>query len=166
MNADADRMIRALDLVPHPEGGFFRETFRAPARPDGPPEGSGRVASTAIYFLLPSGVFSAFHRVLRADEIWHHYAGEVVEIHMIRDDGAHTMTLLGDHIADGELPQVIVPAGTLQAARARGSSFALCGCTVAPGFGFEDFVMPPRAELVLRFPEHARVIEELTRSMA
>jgi hypothetical protein len=163
MSSGAERMIERLGLEPHPEGGFFRETFRSPMGLDGLP-GGARNASTAIYFLLPSGTFSAFHEVRGADEIWHHYGGEAVEIHRIRPDGAYDMRVLGAAIGAGEEPQVVVSAGTLQAAIARGASYALCGCTVAPGFDFADFVMPSRAELVRRFPGHEAIIRRLTRA--
>src|SRR5262245_19560011 len=87
MRTAVEEVIRRLGLAPHPEGGFFRETFRAAPRRDGP-SGGARSASTAIYFLLPSGEFSSFHEVRGADEIWHHYFGDAVEIHTIAGDGA------------------------------------------------------------------------------
>jgi uncharacterized protein len=163
MQTGVEEVIRRLELEPHPEGGFFRETFRAPLRIDGA-SGRARLASTAIYFLLPPGEFSAFHEVRDADEIWHHYLGEAVEIHTIAPDGAYAMRVLGADLAVGQEPQVVVGAGTLQAAAPRGRSYALCGCTVAPGFDFADFVMPSRSELVRRFPAHADVIRRLTRA--
>jgi predicted cupin superfamily sugar epimerase len=158
-----EEVIRRLALAPHPEGGFFRETFRAAARREGS-SGGARSTSTAIYFLLPSGEFSAFHEVRGADEIWHHYLGDAVEIHTLASDGAYAMRVLGGDIAAGEEPQLVVSAGTLQAAAPRGAGYALCGCTVAPGFEFADFAMPSRAELIRRFPAHADVIRRLTRA--
>ena len=142
-------MIRALDLAPHPEGGYYRETYRA--------------GSTAIYFLLPAGEFSAFHRLRTSDEMWHHYAGDPVELHTIAPDGTYRVDLLGGAIAHGETPQALVPAGTLQAAIVRGPRWALCGCTVTPAFEFSDFEMPPRGELLARHPSHREAIERLTR---
>ena len=158
------RMVDLLQLSPHPEGGFFRETFRsghilAPAR-----DGGQRRASTAIYFLLPGGVFSAFHVLRGADEIWHHYDGDAVEIHMISPIGDHRSEILGGDLRDGQRPQVVVPAGTLQAAVTRGTGFALCGCTVTPGFDLADFEMPSRAELLGRFPRNEDVIRRFTRT--
>jgi hypothetical protein len=160
MNDEARAVIATLDLKPHPEGGFFRETFRAPLALSAP-QGT-RAASTAIYFLLPAGSFSALHRV-RSDEGWHHYAGDPVDLHLIRDDGSHEVTRLGRDLARGERPQVIVPAEVWQAAVPVGASFALCGCTVAPGFDFADFEMPPRPALVAAFPGLRDLIERLTR---
>jgi predicted cupin superfamily sugar epimerase len=158
---DCTSTAEALGLTPHPEGGLYRETFRAPLLLD-TPQGQ-RHASTAIYFLLPAGSFSALHRV-RSDEVWHHYDGDPVELHTIDEDGVHAQTRLGRDLAAGERPQRIVVAGRWQAAIPVGSRFALCGCTVAPGFDFADFEMPSRAELVERFPQHRALIERLTRS--
>ena len=148
-NPDVMKMVEVLGLAPHPEGGYYRETYRS--------------SSTAIYFLLPAGEFSAFHRLRGSDEIWHHYAGDPVELHTIGPDGAHRVTILGPDLERGERPQAIVPAGTLQAAAVRGERFALCGCTVAPAFEFADFEMPTRAELVAAHPRHESVIRRLTR---
>lgn len=158
--SDTD-VITALRLAPHPEGGFFRETFRAPASVDAP-FGARRAASTAIYFLLRAGDFSAFHAV-QSDEVWHHYLGASLELHTIDPSGRHERVELGPQLLHGERPQWVVLAGTLQAARVIGEGFGLCGCTVAPGFDFADFSMPSRDELVVRFPALADVIESFTR---
>ena len=160
---DVERMVAALGLKPHPEGGFFRETFRSARQVTGGPDGASRDASTAIYFLLPAGDFSAFHRIRTADELWHHYAGDPVEIHMIGSDGDHRVSILGADVYQGERPQILVPASTLQAAFARGPRLALCGCTVTPGFDFADFEIPTRGELLDRFPRHEQVIRRLSR---
>jgi predicted cupin superfamily sugar epimerase len=160
MNDAARSLVAALGLVPHPEGGYYRETFRAPLRVEAP-QGS-RAASTAIYFLLPAGTFSALHRV-RSDEVWHHYDGDPLDLHTIDDTGRHAVTRLGDAIAQGQAPQLVVPAGVWQAAVPIGSAYALCGCTVAPGFDFADFEMPARDALLQRFPDLRDIITELTR---
>ncbi|HEY4104981.1 MAG TPA: cupin domain-containing protein [Polyangiaceae bacterium] len=165
MNAaepSAGEVIAALSLAPHPEGGFFAETFRSAANLEAP-FGARRAASTAIYFLLRAGDFSAFHRV-RSDEVWHHYLGASLELHTIDRAGKHQRIELGKELLHGERPQWVVPAGTLQAARVIGDGFSLCGCTVAPGFDFADFEMPSRAELVAQFPALRDVIESFTRS--
>ena len=164
MNDHARAVVTALGLAPHPEGGFFRETFRAPLVISAP-QGS-RAASTAIYFLLPAGSFSALHRV-RSDEVWHHYDGDPVELYTLHEDagdGEARVVRLGRDLARGDRPQVIVPAGVWQAAVPVGKRFALCGCTVAPGFDFADFEMPSRAELLGRFPAVRELVERLTRS--
>jgi len=159
---EVERIVETLALKPHPEGGFFRETYRSSHRV--PRDGTQRDAATAITFLLPAGEFSAFHRIRGADELWHHYGGDPVEIHTIGAGGDYRIAILGSDIMRGEQPQVLVPAGTLQAAETRGARFALCGCTVTPGFDFADFEMPARAELVARFPRHEQAIRRLTRA--
>jgi predicted cupin superfamily sugar epimerase len=160
MDAEATFIVQSLGLVAHPEGGFYRETFRAPTRV-ATPRGE-RSASTAILYLLPAGALSALHRVA-ADEVWHHYDGDPVELHVIDDAGAHEVHLLGHEVARGERPQVVVPAGAWQAALAVGGRHALCGCTVSPGFDFADFEMPTRAALLSRFPSLHDTIVRLTR---
>ncbi len=154
-----DEIVELLGLSPHPEGGFFAETHRAPASPAG-----GRAAGSAIYFLLTAGAFSAFHVIGAADEIWHHYQGAAVELHTIDASGVHRIQRLGGDLASGARPQVVVPAGTLQAACIPGDGHALCGCTVTPAFEFADFAMPTRAELLARFPAHAAIVRRFTRS--
>ena len=163
MHPDAEELVKRLGLAPHPEGGYYRETWRSPQRVDGHAAGV-RVASTAIYFLLPAGTFSALHRV-SSDEVWHHYDGDPVDLHLLDEAaGAHEVVCLGRDVAGGQLPQHVVPAGVWQAAVPRGERFALCGCTVAPGFEFDDFEMPSRTELLARFPSHADVVMRLTRA--
>jgi predicted cupin superfamily sugar epimerase len=160
----AERVIEELGLVAHPEGGWFRETFRATSSALDTVRGGERAASTAIYFLLRSGEFSAFHRVC-SDELWHHYLGDPLELTVIEPQGALLSLKLGAALGRGERPQAVVPRDHFQAARlsAGRAGFALCGCTVAPGFEFADFEMPPRAELLERFPRHTAVITSLTR---
>jgi hypothetical protein len=156
---DARIWAQALGLIPHPEGGLYRETFRAPLVVDAP-QGS-RAASTAIYFLLPAIGLSPLHRV-ESDEVWHHYDGDPVELHTIDARGDHRVVVLGKDVARGERPQGVVPAGVWQAGLRVGSRFSLVGCTVAPGFDFKDFELPSRAVLVERFPQHAKLVERLT----
>lgn len=133
---EPDEIIRLLDLRPHPEGGFYRETFR-----DAPAEG-GRGASTAIYYLLREGDVSAWHRVRDAAEVWHHYAGGPLELSLSPDGRRRETVRLGTDLAAGERPQAVVPAGVWQAARPLGG-WVLVGCTVAPGFDFAAFEMAP-----------------------
>jgi predicted cupin superfamily sugar epimerase len=161
LDPDAQALIDALGLAPHPEGGFYRETYRA-AGTAAVPAGA-RAASTAIYFLLPAASLSALHRV-RSDEVWHHYGGDPIDLHLIDEEaGTHAVHRLGPDVLAGERPQGVVPAGIWQAAVAVGPRWALCGCTVAPGFDFADFEMPARAELARRMPALAGAIEALTR---
>jgi uncharacterized protein len=164
IDAQAQRLIDLLGLSPHPEGGFYRETFRSGQVLVLAKDGGQRSASTAIYFLLPAGVFSAFHVIRQADEIWHHYGGEAAEIHQISPNGEYRVEVLGGDVSNGERPQVMVPAGSFQAAVAQGNTFALCGCTVTPGFDFTDLVMPTRDELLGRFPQHGDAIRRFTRT--
>ena len=133
----ADEVAGLLGLHPHPEGGFFRETFR-----DAGPTGSGRGASTAIYYLLRDGEVSAWHRVRDAAEVWHHYAGAPIDLTLSADGRRVEALRLGADLAAGERPQAVVPAGVWQTARAEGG-WALVGCTVAPGFEFAAFEMAP-----------------------
>jgi predicted cupin superfamily sugar epimerase len=158
----ARQLIEALGLAPHPEGGHYREIFRSPSEVT---TGSGypRSASTAIYFLLEHGEFSAFHRV-SSDELWHHYGGDGLDLHLLDGAGSRSLVLGRDFMA-AERPLGVVPAGCWQAARPRAGAhgYSLAGCTVAPGFEFRDFEMPSRAELLRLFPEHAALIAGLTR---
>lgn len=166
MHADALALIESLNLSAHPEGGFYRETFRAPLRLDGLPHGDIRHASTAIYFLLPAGTFSAWHRV-RSDELWHFYDGEPLALHLLDAQGRHEIIRLGRDVRNGERPQAVVPAGVWQAAVPMGERFTLCGCTVAPGFDFADFEMPHTAALLSQFPsQHADLARQFSRPEA
>jgi predicted cupin superfamily sugar epimerase len=126
----AQEVARLLDLAPHPEGGYYRETFRDPQG------AGGRAASTAIYYLLPAGQVSAWHRV-DAAEVWHWHAGAPLELSLY-DDGGRSVVRLGADLAAGERPQGIVPAGVWQSAKSLGD-WTLVGCTVAPGFEFSQF---------------------------
>jgi len=159
--------IEKLRLEAHPEGGHYRQTYKAGlvlARESLPREFTGaRAASTAIYFLLEGEEFSAFHR-LRSDEVWHFYAGATLVVHVIEEEGRYSEILLGDDPEQGEVWQAVVKAGCWFGSRVRdGKGFGLVGCTVAPGFDFEDFEMGKREELVRDYPQHRGVIERLTR---
>ena len=127
----ADEIITLLRLEPHPEGGYFRETFRDEAMVD------GRACSTAIYFLLKEGQASRWHRV-DAAEVWHWYAGAPLELGMARQGNPEMIVRLGSALLEGERPQAVVPAGCWQRARSLGA-WTLVGCTVAPGFTFSGF---------------------------
>jgi predicted cupin superfamily sugar epimerase len=136
VNPRASELIRTLGLAPHPEGGFFRETFRSGAKVSAA-HGGERDAITTIYFLLAAGAFSAWHRV-RSDESWHWYEGEPLELLLASPDFSALQHRRLGPVGPGAEPAATVPAGWWQAARPLGT-YALCGCTVAPGFEFQDF---------------------------
>ncbi len=166
MTKDSAYWIRKLALEPHPEGGYYRQTYRADLILEGlPRQFSGpRAASTAIYFLLEGENFSAFHR-LRSDEVWHFYLGATVTVHVIEADGRYSQVQLGSDPEAGEVLQAVVKAGCWFASQMKdGKSFALVGCTVAPGFDFEDFELAERDRLVELYPQHRDVITKLTRT--
>jgi predicted cupin superfamily sugar epimerase len=158
--------IDKLELQAHPEGGFFKETYRSsesisekdlPERFD-----ADRNFSTSIYFLLAENNISAFHRI-KQDELWHFHYGSSLTIHMISPSGDYTTQKLGLDIDHAESPQVIVPAEYYFAAEVNDkSTYVLSGCTVAPGFDFADFEMPDYQELIINFPEHESIISKLT----
>lgn len=164
----ASYWVEKYNLVPHPEGGFYAETYRScdkiakAALPAG--FTGARSFSTGIYFLLESSNFSAFHKI-RSDEMWHFYQGEALEIFVIYPDAGQLEVIrLGNDPDKGETFQAVVPAHTWFASRpASGSEYALVGCTVSPGFDFEDFEMADRDTLKASFPQHQKLIEELTR---
>jgi predicted cupin superfamily sugar epimerase len=128
---DASEIIERLGLQPHPEGGSYGETWRAPAADGARPSG------TAIYFLLRAGERSHWHRV-DATEIWHYYAGDPIELRTSLDGRSATTRVLGADLAAGQVPQLVVAPGEWQAAASLGA-WTLVGCTVSPGFDFAGF---------------------------
>lgn len=161
----AAAVIDQLKLVRHPEGGWYRETYRASlclAPPALPLHFSGeRAASTAIYFLLERGEVSALHRI-KSDELWHFHAGSTLTLHCIDPAGDYRCRRLGSDLAAGETFQAVVPAGCWFGAEVTGSGpYALVGCTVAPGFDFADFELGEPLALCRQFPQHARLIDRL-----
>jgi hypothetical protein len=130
--AKAAEIIRLLDLSPHPEGGYYRETFR-----DSATDAGGRAASTLIYFLLEAGQISRWHRV-DATETWHFYAGAPLLLRLSRDGEDLTAQTLGKGLLAGERPQCVIPAHWWQSAQSLGA-WSLVGCGVAPGFEFSGF---------------------------
>jgi uncharacterized protein len=163
----ASYWIQQLNLQSHPEGGYFAETYRSaesisashlPAR-----YGGERVFSTGIYFLLESGQFSALHRI-QSDEMWHFYAGSRLTVYVIHPNGTSQEIYLGSNPEAGEVFQAVVPAGSwFGASVSVPGSYALVGCTVAPGFDFADFELADRMALRQQYPEHQSLIDRLTR---
>lgn len=167
MAPTAQTYIDTLQMQAHPEGGFFKETYRCPLQMDVAQGDSGilvqRSVSTGIYFLLEEHNFSAFHKI-QSDEMWHFYAGQALEVLELNAHGELCCTRLGPDILNGEVHQYVVKANTWFASRvAAGGSFALVGCTVAPGFDFADFCLADRATLVAEFPQYSHLITGLTR---
>ncbi|MGB0175807.1 MAG: cupin domain-containing protein [Owenweeksia sp.] len=167
MNSDHQYWVEKLGLEPHPEGGFFRETYRSSetishtALPDR--FAGDRTYSTAIYFLLTAENFSAFHRI-QSDETWHFYKGQGLTVCIIHPDGKYKEIHLGQNPEKGEVFQATVPAGVWFGSKlTQLKGWCLVGCTVAPGFDFADFEMADRAEMTSKFPQHKAIIKALTR---
>lgn len=156
--------IQHLGLEPHPEGGYYRQTYRSAETVSNlPPRyGGPRAFSTAIYFLLEQPQVSAFHRIA-SDEVWHFYQGDPLTVWMISPEGELSTLHLGPQPEAGQVFQGVVPAGYWFAATlAPSGRYALVGCTVAPGFEFADFELGQRERLVHLYPQHAELIRRLT----
>jgi len=164
MSPDADYWTRTLGLGPHPEGGHFRETWRAAESATGLParfEGA-RALGTAIHYLLRAGERSRLHRLL-ADEAWHFYDGGPLQLHLFDPASGYRRLVLGRDPSRGELLQCVVPNGTWFGAEpAAGTDYSLVGCTCAPGFEYGDFELGSREQLLARFPEQRALVERLT----
>jgi len=167
MPHDAAYWISRLGLQKHPEGGFFREIYRAdeilaanalPKRYKGP-----RAFATAIYFLLQDRDVSCFHRI-QSDELWHYYTGSALTIHVLNPAGDYIALRLGPDPEQGESFQAQIKAGCwFGASLNQSQSYALIGCTVAPGFEFADFELAERRQLLEHYPQHAELIRRLTK---
>jgi predicted cupin superfamily sugar epimerase len=160
-------LIAKLDLAPHPEGGFYKETFRSEGyvKKDSLSEvySGERNYVTCIYFLITSESFSAFHKIHQS-EIWNFYLGASITIHLISPEGEYSKVILGNDILNGEVPHYVVKGEWWFAVTVnKENSYALTGCTVAPGFDFNDFVLPSRQELINLFPHLSEKIVPLTR---
>lgn len=167
MMTAVELLINQYGLLTHPEGGYYAETYRselelpAIALPEG--FSGPRQASTAIYFLLEQGNFSAFHRI-KSDECWHFYTGDPLWIYILTLQGDLQKIVMGNHPEKGEKFQFVVPANCWFASEpAPGSVFSFTGCTVAPGFDFADFELASAKELQAAYPEHAPLIRRLCR---
>lgn len=167
MQHNVSDLVERFQMLPHPEGGYYKEMYRSDEliKKDSLPNrfSGDRNFSTAIYFLLEQGNFSAFHRI-QSDECWHFYAGHTLHVHVIHHDGRYELIRLGKDIAAGETFQAVVPAGSWFASEtAPGSLFSFVGCTVAPGFDFADFELADADILSAQFPFHNALIARLCR---
>lgn len=167
MSTTVKELIEKFDLLPHPEGGYFKETYRsaetipAAALPDR--FSANHHFSTAIYFLLEAGNFSAFHKI-KSDECWHFYSGEPLLVHVIHLNGILETIRLGSSFSANEYFQFVVPAGCWFASEpAPGSAFSFVGCTVSPGFDFADFELAKADELIKIYPDHKSIISRMCR---
>jgi predicted cupin superfamily sugar epimerase len=157
----ARNWIKHLNLQPHPEGGYYREVFRSTKSITREGETTVRPALTSIYYLLEARDFSGFHR-LASDEIWYFHAGSPLHIHVIANNGQHTLIELSDS-ATGNL-QAVIPANTWFAAELPTYlGFTLASCAVAPGFDFAEFEMARREEMIAEFPQHEGLLGRLCR---
>jgi predicted cupin superfamily sugar epimerase len=161
----AEELIERLQLLRHPEGGWYRESYRSSEviQAEALPErfSGDRSISTTIYFLLLAGAISSFHRI-KSDEIWHFYSGETLILHVITPQSEYYHLKLGTNIKDVESFQCVVPAGCWFGAEVSGNGYSLVGCTVAPGFDFADFEMGDRDDLISRYPDHKEIIVKMT----
>ncbi len=159
----SSKLIKKLKLKPHPEGGYYRETYRAKDQVMRQGDGAIRSVATGIYFLLHAKDISALHRI-KSDETWHFYEGSPVALWILDPKTRKARTVkLGRNSAKGEVFQAVVPAGCWFGARLPLQGFALLGCTVSPGFDFRDFEMAVRDNLIRKYPRHKKAILDLTR---
>lgn len=159
--SNASKYIQELQLQPHPEGGFYKETYRAETLVDVEGFKGARNVSTAIYFLLEGKEKSHFHKI-KSDELWFYHDGASLEIYVLEKTGLKLIRL-GKNITEGEVLQAVIPANVWFASKVKNNEgFVLVSCTVAPGFSFEDFEMANKEELYQLFPQEREVIEDLT----
>ena len=158
MDKQLEFLISKLQLIPHPEGGFYREIFRS----EETVQDGERNLMTSIYFLLTSENISRFHRI-KSDELWFHHAGSPLIVHILDAAGYH-QHLVGDQLENGMEPQFLVPKNTVFGSTVlEKNSYSLVSCVVAPGFDFADFEMAKRDRLIEGFPKHKEIIISLTR---
>lgn len=151
-------LIEELQMLPHPEGGFYSETFRS----EGIIPATSRNYLTSIYFLLVNDHVSRFHRIL-SDECWYFHEGSPLIVHAIQEDGTHREHLLGLDFQGGERPFAVIPGNTIFGSHLKDlNGYALVSCAVAPGFDFADFYLFTRKELLEKYPQHRAIIELLS----
>lgn len=160
-------LVDSLELLPHPEGGYYKEVYRSAntivkSALENRFKGD-RSYCTSIYFLLTSDNFSGFHRI-QQDEIWNFYEGSPLLVHVIDKEGAYTCHEIGMDVSNDLFPQLVVPAGAWFASSVKNKEdYSFVGCTVAPGFDFEDFELAERSLLIKEYPQHQEIITKLTR---
>lgn len=156
----AQTYIQHLELIPHPEGGFYKETYRADMESDFEGFDGKRNVCTAIYFLLENDNKSHFHKI-KSDELWFHHDGDALEIFVLSESGLQKITL-GKSIENGEVMQAVIPANVWFASKVKDNKgFALVSCTVSPGFDFADFEMATKKELLENYPNCVNIINEM-----
>lgn len=153
--------IEKLGLIPHVEGGYFKESFLS-TESINQNSNEDRCLWSSIYFLLETGEVSNFHR-LTSDEMWYYHAGSSLTIYMISPNGELITKNLGLNINKGESPQVLVPKNYIFGSAMNNEGFSLVGCMVSPGFDFKDFKLFERNDLLEKYPEHEDIIIKLTR---
>ena len=159
---DANYWIEKLELQLHPEGAYFKETYRSKENLINK-NGKLRSAATCIYFLITSDNFSAFHKI-ESDEIWYFHGGSPLSVYVLLPDGELDILQIGNDIDKGQTPQAVVPAGCWFASKVQEpDSYSFVGCTVTPGFDFQDFVLANRKDLTAEYPKHKDIIQQLTR---
>ncbi len=157
MTQEIELLIEKLELLPHPEGGFYKETYRS----NETIASGNRQLMTSIYFLLTSNNVSKFHRI-KSDELWFFHTGSPLIVHVL-DENGHTENLIGLDLQKGELPQFMVPKNTIFGSSVRGkNSYSLVSCVVAPGFDFADFELFTKEDLLPLFPLQEEIIAQLT----
>jgi len=162
MSKNAKYFIKKLDMIKHPEGGYYKESFTSNEVIDVNNGKAKRKLWTSIYFLLQTGEVSHFHK-LESDELWYYHGGSSLTIYMIDMEGNFITKKLGLNIDKGEQPQVLVPKGFIFGSAMNNKGYALVGCMVSPGFDFEDFKLYSRKELLELYPQYTDIIYKLTR---
>jgi uncharacterized protein len=160
-----DYWVSKLGLTPHPEGGYYKETYKSEEYISDKElsvnyEGT-RMLYTSIYFLLTSDDVSHFHR-LKSDELWYYHGGSSLSIHVIDETGKYQEIKLGMNLDGGEVPQVLVKKNSIFGSSVtEEDSFSLVGCMVSPGFEFQDFELFTQEELLRKYPQHKEIIMKL-----
>jgi predicted cupin superfamily sugar epimerase len=153
----AQELVQTLGLLPHPEGGFYKETYRSELTL----ESKDRQLLTSIYFLLTSANVSKFHRI-KSDELWYFHAGSPLIVHTLGEHG-HQQHHLGLDLSNGQQPFLWIPKDTIFGSTVlENDGFSLVSCAVAPGFDFRDFELFKRSELLAAYPDHKELVERLS----